>query len=52
MFYYISGRLAYLDMTCAVVDAGGVGYKMTLSQTTFGKLPHRTGAEAPPQVTL
>ena len=51
-FYYISGRLAHLDLCCAVVDAGGVGYKMTISQTTYGNLPHRSGAEALPQVTL
>lgn len=52
MFYYISGRLAYLDMNCAVVDAGGVGYKMTVSQTTYANLPHRTGVEETEQVTL
>ena len=52
MFYYISGRLAYLDMSCAVVDAGGVGYKMTISQTTFGNLPHRMDSEEAAKVTL
>ena len=50
MFYYIRGRLAYLDMNCAVVDAGGVGYKMTISQTTYGNLPHRENEDT--QVTL
>ena len=34
MFYYIKGALAYSDITTAVIDAGGVGYKMTVSQTT------------------
>ena len=52
MFYYISGRLAHLDLSFAVVDAGGVGYKMTISQTTYGNLPHRSGAEELPKVTL
>lgn len=39
MFYYISGKLALLTQDCAVVDAGGVGYKMTVSETTAGALP-------------
>ena len=38
MFYYISGKLAYLDPTFAVIDACGVGYKLTISQTTFAQL--------------
>ncbi len=42
MFYYISGTLAHLTPTTAVVDAGGVGYKMTVSQNTFESLPHST----------
>ena len=43
MFYYISGKLAHLTPTTAVVDAGGVGYKMTISQNTFESLPHAAG---------
>ena len=39
MFYYIRGALAYSDLTTAVIDAGGVGYKMTVSQTTHDALP-------------
>lgn len=38
MFYYISGRLALLDPTFAVIDAGGVGYKLTVSGTTYSAL--------------
>lgn len=38
MFYYISGKLAYLEPSFAVIDAGGVGYKLTVSQTTFAQL--------------
>ena len=43
MFYYIAGKLAHLTPTTAVVDAGGVGYKMTISQNTFETLPRATG---------
>ncbi len=39
MFYYISGTLAYATPNTAVIDAGGVGYKMTISQNTFSALP-------------
>jgi len=35
MFYYISGKLAKLDATFAVVDACGVGYKLTISKSTY-----------------
>lgn len=44
MFYYISGTLAHLELNTAVVDAGGVGYKLTISQTTYSSLPHQTNA--------
>ena len=48
MFYYISGKLAYLDPNCAVVDAGGVGYKMTITHNTHAQMPpHLTVSEAP-----
>ena len=39
MFYYIKGALAYSDISTAVIDAAGVGYKMTVSQTTHDALP-------------
>lgn len=38
MFYYISGKLAKLDASFAVVDANGVGFKMTVSKSTYYKL--------------
>lgn len=38
MFYYISGKLAYLDPNFAVVDAAGVGYKLTISGSTHSQL--------------
>lgn len=48
MFYYISGKLAYLDPTFAVIDANGVGYKLTISGTTHASMPpHLTVSEAP-----
>lgn len=39
MFHYIKGTLTYSDASCAVVEASGVGYKMTISQTTYEALP-------------
>ncbi|MBO5937998.1 MAG: Holliday junction branch migration protein RuvA [Clostridia bacterium] len=47
MFYYISGTLAHLDLNTAVVDAGGVGYKMTISQMTYSALPHQNTESTP-----
>lgn len=41
MFYYISGKLAYLDPSFAVIDAGGVGYKLTVSLTTYSMLKNQ-----------
>jgi Holliday junction DNA helicase RuvA len=46
MFYYISGILAHLTPTTAVIDAGGVGYKMTISQNTYENLPRSTDGTA------
>ena len=39
MFDYISGKLALLDPGFAVVDAGGVGYRLTITQTTYDAMP-------------
>lgn len=52
MFYYIEGKLAFLDYSCAVVDAGGVGYKMTITQTTYEAMPPRLSVSEPPTVRL
>lgn len=35
MFYYISGKIVLLTQGKAVVDAGGVGYEMTISDNTL-----------------
>ncbi len=47
MFYFIKGELALLDQNFAVVDAGGVGYKLTISGTTYSALPHASGKDLP-----
>ena len=48
MFYYISGKLAHLEPTFAVVDVGGVGYKLTISGSTHSAMPpHLSVSEAP-----
>lgn len=39
MFYYIEGKLTFADYSFAVIDAGGVGYKLSISQTTYEALP-------------
>lgn len=45
MYYYIRGELVLADPTTAVVDAGGVGYQMTISGNTLGKLAGKLGAQ-------
>ena len=45
MFYFIKGNLAYLDPFFAVVDAGGVGYKLTISQNTHAQLSKAANAQ-------
>jgi Holliday junction DNA helicase RuvA len=39
MYYYVEGALAHKDSNLAVVDCGGVGYKLNISYTTYMKLP-------------
>ena len=50
MYYYIKGDLALSTPNMAVLEAGGVGYKLTISENTYRSLPHRK--EVAPQVTL
>lgn len=47
MFYYISGKLALATPAFAVIDAGGVGYKLTISENTYNSLPPRHTSENP-----
>ena len=50
MYYYIKGELVASTLNMAVVDAGGVGYRMTVSENTYRALPRRTDKN--PAVTL
>ena len=43
MFYYLNGTLAVLDMPVAVIDGGGVGYQMTVSNVTAALLGDKVG---------
>ena len=52
MFYYINGKLAHLENGVAVLDAGGVGYKLTISGTTYDAMPPNRSVKEPPQVLL
>ena len=56
MFYFISGKLALTereqDRGFAVIDAGGVGYKLTISGTTYDRLPAHHSVSEPPTVKL
>ncbi len=52
MFYYINGKLTFLEPSFAVIDAGGVGYKMTISQSTYSAMPPRHSQSEAPTVRL
>ena len=41
MYYYIKGTLEVNEPTFAVINACGIGYKLTVSQTTHDGLPSR-----------
>ncbi|MBE6594807.1 MAG: Holliday junction branch migration protein RuvA [Ruminococcaceae bacterium] len=46
MFYYISGALTHLFPNTAVVNAGGVGFKLTVSNNTYDAIaPKATKGE-------
>lgn len=47
MFYYISGKLALATPSIAVIDAGGIGYKLTISENTYNALPARHTQNTP-----
>ena len=38
MLYYVSGTVTVLEPGLAVIDCGGVGYKLTVSQNTLSEL--------------
>ena len=52
MFYYLSGKLAYLANGVAVIDCGGVGYKLSISGTTYDAMPANRSVSEPPTVKL
>ena len=51
MFYHVNGGLTYFESGMAVIDCGGVGYKLTISQTTQNTLPP-FDEKNPPRVKL
>ena len=52
MFYYISGKLTALEPNFAVLDAAGIGYKLTISGTTHAAMPHHLTTQEAPTVKL
>ena len=38
MFYFISGSLSLLRPSLAVIEAGGIGFKLTVSDRTYDAL--------------
>lgn len=52
MFYYLKGALVHLENGLAVVDVGGVGYRLTISGTTYDAMPHNRSVATPPAVCL
>lgn len=45
MFYYVNGTLAVCEGSTVVVDCGGVGYKLTVSDNTFSKVAGKMGSD-------
>ncbi len=43
MYYYLHGTLAMLEIGCAVIDCGGVGYQCSISARTEQKLAASIG---------
>ncbi len=52
MFYYLSGKLTHLEAGFAVLDCGGVGYKLSISGTTYNAMPANRSVAEPPVVKL
>jgi len=52
MFYYLNGKLTHLEANLAVIDVGGVGYKLTISGTTYDAMPPNRSVSEPPTVRL
>ncbi|MBE6687030.1 MAG: Holliday junction branch migration protein RuvA [Ruminococcaceae bacterium] len=43
MLYHLNGELILCDMTLAVIECAGVGYKLFISGNTLGKLADKIG---------
>ena len=43
MYYYVKGELTYSDQSTAVVECGGVGYRLTVSLITSDVLSRKRG---------
>ena len=52
MFYYLCGKLALLKNDLTVIDVGGVGYKLTISGTTYEAMPANRSVKDPPTIKL
>lgn len=52
MLYYIRGELVLLEAGCAVIDAGGVAYKMAISQNSYEALPKISFRKDPVEAKL
>lgn len=52
MLYYVKGTLVVLDTAYAVIDVGGVAYKLTISQTSYDSLPKIVFKNEPVQAML
>lgn len=46
MFYYVNGMLAHKEPGFAVIDCGGVGYRLTVSQNTLAALDRAAARES------
>ncbi len=44
MYYYIKGELILTEINSAVIDAGGVGYLLTVSGNTLGSIAGKIGS--------
>lgn len=52
MLYYVKGNLVVLDTGYAVIDVGGVAYKLTISQNSYDALPKIAFKNEPVQAML
>ena len=52
MFYYVNGPLTELRSNLAVIEAGGVGYALTISDTTHAALASKMDRQSPKTVKV